>query len=170
MAISKALDVSTVESDSFPFTGLDVKKVNEGIEISMEDYAKSLEEVQIRDAKADDPLTRDELKVLRKFVGKLNWLAANTRPDLAIYALELAKKQKKATVKDLREINKVLKKVREKDSRVLFTKVGKKDELIVMGVSDASYHHDDRSVAGELIMLGNQKTGKAAPIYIGDQE
>ena len=54
----------------------------------MEDYAKSLEEVHIRDAKADEPLTRDELKVLRKFVGKLNWLAANTRPDLAIYALE----------------------------------------------------------------------------------
>ena len=61
----------------------------------MEDYAKSLEEIQIRDAKVDKPLTRDELKVLRKFVGKLNWLAANTRPDLAIYALDLAKGQKK---------------------------------------------------------------------------
>ena len=47
----------------------------------------------------------------------------------------------------------------------MFTKIGNKDELSVIGVSDASYHHDDRSVAGELIMLGNQKTGKAAPIY-----
>ena len=105
------------------------------------------------------------MKVLRKFVGKLNWLAANTRPYLAIYALELAKRQKKATIKDLREINRVLKKVREKESRVLFTKIGKKNELSVIGVSDASYHHDDRSVAGKLIMLGNQKTGKAAPIH-----
>ena len=34
-----------------------------------------------------------------------------------------------------------------------------------MGVSDASYLQDDRSVAGELIMLGNQKTGKAASTY-----
>ena len=91
--IGKALDVSTVESDCFRFTGIDVKKVKEGIEISMEDYAKSLEEIQIRDAKADEPLTREELKVFRKFVGKLNWLAANTRLDLAIYALELAKRQ-----------------------------------------------------------------------------
>ena len=32
-----------------------------------------------------------------------NWLAANTRPDLAMYALELAKRQKKAMIKDLRE-------------------------------------------------------------------
>ena len=57
--IGKALDVSTVESDSFHFTGIDVKKVKDGIEISMEDYAKSLEEIQIRDAKADETLTRD---------------------------------------------------------------------------------------------------------------
>ena len=34
-----------------------------------------------------------------------------------------------------------------------------------MGVSDASYHHDDRSVAGDMIILGNQKTGRAAPLY-----
>ena len=38
----------------------------------------------------------------------------------------------------------------------LFTKIDKKEELSVMGVSDASHHHDYRSVAGELIMLGNQ--------------
>ena len=58
----------------------------------MEDYARSLEEIQIRDGKADELLTRDELKVFRKFVRKLNWLAANKRPYMAIYALEFAKK------------------------------------------------------------------------------
>ena len=36
-----------------------------GIEISMEDYAKSLEEIQIREAKADEILTREE------FIGNL---------------------------------------------------------------------------------------------------
>ncbi len=34
-----------------------------------------------------------------------------------------------------------------------------------MGVSDASYHQDDRSVAGEMIILGNQRTERAAPMY-----
>ena len=47
----------------------------------------------------------------------------------------------------------------------MFTKIGEKEELCVMGVSDASYHHDDRSVAGEMIMLGNKRTGRAAPMY-----
>ena len=142
-----------------------MKKVKDGIQISMEDYAKSLEEIQIRDAKADEMLTRDELKVLRKYIGKLSWLAANTRPDLAIYMLELAKRQKKATIKDLRDVNRVLKKVKGKESKVLFTRIGEKDELCVIGVSDASYHYDDRSVAGEIIMLGSKKTENAAPLY-----
>ena len=37
--ISRVLDISTVESACFRFTGIDVKKVKGGIEISMEDYA-----------------------------------------------------------------------------------------------------------------------------------
>ena len=37
--VSAALDVSKVEDDSFRFTGIDIKQVD-GIEISMEDYAR----------------------------------------------------------------------------------------------------------------------------------
>ena len=112
--ISRVLDVFIVVSDCFKFTGIDVKKVRKGIEISMEDYAKSMEEIQIREAKADEILTREELKVFRKYVGKLNWLAANTRPDLAIYALELEKRQKKTVVKGFREVNSVKEGKRER--------------------------------------------------------
>ena len=56
--------------------------------------------MEVREDRPDEMLTKDELKILRKYVGKLNWLAANTRPDIAIYALDLAKKQRKATIKD----------------------------------------------------------------------
>ena len=37
--VNAALDVSKVEDDSFRFTGIDIKQVD-GIEISMEDYAR----------------------------------------------------------------------------------------------------------------------------------
>ena len=62
------------------------------IEFSMNDYVARLEDVELREDKSDEQLTREEMRVLRKYVGKLSWLAANTRPDLAIYALDLAKK------------------------------------------------------------------------------
>ena len=75
-------------------------------------------------------LTKDELKVLRKYIGKLNWLAANTRPDKAIYALDLAKKQKRATLKDIRDVNRVFKKVQEKESKVVFKRIRKKKTCV----------------------------------------
>lgn len=102
---------------------------------------------------------------MRKYIGKFNWLAANIRPDISIYALNLAKKQKKATLKDLRAVNRVLKRVQEKEIKVVFKIIGKKEDLCVVGVCDASYHYDNRWVAGEIIMLGNKNDERAAPIY-----
>ena len=85
--VSAVLDVSKVEDDKFRYTGIDIKKVKNRIKISMDEYAESLEEIKIREDKSDEELTRDELKILQKYVGKLNWLVANTRPDIAIHAL-----------------------------------------------------------------------------------
>ena len=104
------------------------------------------------------------MRVLRKYVGKLSWLAANTRPDLAIYALDLAKKQKAAVLKDLRSVNRILQKVREKESKIVFKKIAEKGSLCVIGISDASYHQDENAVSGEMTLLGNKKTVAASPM------
>merc|ERR1712237_194532 len=96
--IKKHLDVSKIEDGRFRFTGIDIEQIDGRIELSMEEYADSLEDILIREDKSSEPLDRDEMRTLRKYVGKLSWLASNARPDLAIYALNLAKKQKKATL------------------------------------------------------------------------
>ena len=74
--------------------GLDIKSVETGIEISMEDYSKSLKDIlEIR--KTDDrmePLTKLEMKLYRKMTGKIAWLANSTRPDLCYSALQMSKK------------------------------------------------------------------------------
>ena len=57
--------------------------------------------------------------------------------------LDLARKEKKAILKDLRSVNRVLKKVIEKKCRVNFKKIEEKGDLCGVGVCDASYHHDD---------------------------
>ena len=64
--VSKELDVSKVEDDRFKFTGIDIRKTEDGIKISIEDYAESLEDIEIREDKSDESLTRDEQKILRK--------------------------------------------------------------------------------------------------------
>ena len=65
----------------------------------------------------------------------------------------------------MREVNRVLKKVKDKESKVSITKIGDKDELSVTWVSNASYHYDDKSVARKIVMLENKKTMETLPIY-----
>ena len=84
---------------------------------------------------------------------------------MAVYALNLAKKQKGATLKDLRDINRILTIVRSKKNRVIFRKIGEKEDLCLIGVTDASYNTTENAVAGNMIMIGNMNTTAVSPIY-----
>ena len=152
-SIGKALDMSKIEDNNFRFTGTDVKQMEDGVEILINNYAESIEEIKIREDKLNEKLTQEEIKVLRKFVGKINWPTENTRPDLAIHTLALAKRQKNAVLKDLRALNREVKKICERDCRVMFMKIGEKEDLCVHGISDASFHTEQNSVCGEMILL-----------------
>ena len=61
------------------------------------------------------------------------------RPHLIIYTLDLVKNQKQAVLKDLRSINRILQKDREKESKVMFKKVAEKGSLCVIGIRVALY-------------------------------
>merc|ERR1712208_106562 len=105
------MGVSKIERDNFRYTGIDVKTVENGIEVETKDYIDSLEEVkEIRKADREDPLTKTELKVFRKMTEKLSWLANSTRPDLSYTALAMSKKNNSAQNKDLRDITRVINK------------------------------------------------------------
>ena len=68
-------------------------------------------------------------------------------------------------LKDLRGVNRVLKRVHEKESKVKFKKIGNREDLCLVGVCDASYNFYDNSVGGDFLMLGNKKTDAASPKY-----
>ena len=71
--IQERFTVSKVEEDKFRFTGLDVKAENGNIQVSMEDYADSVEEIkEIRKAHRNERLTMAELKEYRKYTGKIS--------------------------------------------------------------------------------------------------
>ena len=103
--------VSKVEEDTFRYTGLYVKIVKDGIEISMEEYSKSLKDKgDIRKTdNRNEPLTKLEMKLYWKMTGKIAWLANSMRPDLCYQALQMSKKNQGATISDLRDVNRVLK-------------------------------------------------------------
>ena len=77
----------------------------------------------------------------------------------------MSKKNQGATISDLRDINRVLKRVREKESKVKYGYLGDKD-LVIIGLRDASYKQDDKAVSGIILLLANSSLTRALPIYL----
>ena len=110
--ILENLKTSKIEHGKFRFTGVDIRQEEGKIIVSMDAYAESMQQIaDFRKADNTDPLNEIELKVFRKYTGKLLWLAENCRPDLSFMSNKLSKKSHNATLSDLKYVNKVLKKV-----------------------------------------------------------
>ena len=99
---------------------------------------KDIADIRKTDDRAE-PLSQLEMNLYRKYTGKIAWLANSTRPDLCYLALQISKKNQGATISDLRDINHIIKKVREKKSLVKYEHLGDVDDLVIIGVGDASY-------------------------------
>ena len=86
--VEKELTISKVEEDKYRYTGLNVNLISDGIEISMEEYAKSLQHLtEIRKVNdRSEPLNKEEMKLYCKMTGKIAWLANSTRTDLCYQA------------------------------------------------------------------------------------
>jgi len=164
--VGKELTISKIEEDGFRYTGIDVVTLEDGIQLEMKDYVDSLEPVQeIRKAEKDELLTREELKMYRKMTGKLSWLANSTRPDLSYTALEMSKKNRTAQIKDLRDVSRIVNKAKAKSSKVKFSRIGPKDDLMIVAIGDASFKVEEKAIGGVLLFLTNSEMTRGAPIY-----
>ena len=130
----------------------------------MEEYSKSLQNItEIRKTEdRNEPLNKEEMKLYRKMTGKIAWLANSTRPDLCYQALQMSKKNQGATISDLRDINRVLKRVHKKESKIKYGHLGDKDDLVIIGLGDASYKQDDKAIGGVILLLANSSFTKAS--------
>ena len=58
----------------------------------------------------------------------------------------------------------MIEKIRDKPCRVEFTKVAKKEDLVLLGLTDASHTSEGNSISGTIVMLGNKKDDSVVPI------
>ena len=97
--------------------------------------------------------------------GKITWLANSTRPDLCYQGLQISKKNQGATISDLRDINRILKRVHKKESKIKYGHLGDKDDLVIICLGDASYKQDDKAIGGVILLLANSSFTKSSPIF-----
>ena len=77
----------------------------------------------------------------------------------------MSKKNNSAKIKDLRDISRVLKKAKEQSSKLKFSRIGPKEDLMIVGIGDASFNSDEKVVGGVMLFLSNSSMTRAAPIY-----
>ena len=119
---------------------------------------------EVRKANRSEKLSRIELQEYRKYAGKIQWLSQGTRPDLSFTALQMAKKNNSATIADLRGIDRVVEKVKKEENKIVYGEIGKKEDLQLVGIVDASYKTEGKSVGGMMIMLTDRELMRASPI------
>ena len=55
--------------------------------------------------------------------------------------------------------------MRERDSCLKFEKIGDREDLIIVGIGEASFKTEDKAVGGVFLFLANKEMTRAAPIY-----
>ena len=62
---------------------------------------------------------------------------------LKLHCFEDVKENNSATIADLHNVNKVLKKVKTQEREIYYEKVGRKEELQIVGIRDAWFKTDE---------------------------
>ena len=69
-----------------------------------------------------------------------------------------------ATIADLHNVNRVLKKVEMKESGINYGYVGKKEDLRIVGIGDVLFKTSEKAVGGVVLLLASKDMKRASPI------
>ena len=112
------------------------------IYLDQNEYIKNLDLIQLdlkRQKETDESLTDVEEGKLRSKIGQLLWLSNQTRPDISFDVCVLGTRLKEATVKDILEANKIVRKVRSHSIKLCYQNLGPSDCLKFVTFTDAAY-------------------------------
>ena len=106
-------------------------------------------------------LNKDENRMLRKSQGQLSWLATQTRPDLSFDSFNLSTVLNRATLRDGKLANKIIKKAKQEQIELKFSTLGNIEDLHLEIFADASLGNVEsglhtKSGMGYFICLANK--------------
>ena len=152
-----------MEKGEFKYVGFDIRQNPDGIILDQSHYSRQLEGIIIKPQRAKQKkelLDQEESSLFRGIVGKLNWVAQGTRPDVSFEVVEMSSRFKLATVNDLIRANKCILKLKEEPVYVFFPNLGDPKYWRMIIESDAGHANMEdgcSSAGGQLIMLAGER-------------
>ena len=156
--VAKEFMVGKTEENVFTYVGLNIETTDKGITLDQIEYIKErIEPATLKDGDNKQPLDKEEMTLLRRLTGKVNWAASQTRPDLSYSVLELLTKFKSGELHNLKKANKAIDRVTNNPVKLLFPKITGKLSLVTY--SNAAFQElPDQTLSGRghIIMLAGR--------------
>lgn len=167
--VKSAFKIGKEGEGAFRYIGLEIAHEKDGIMLTQDPYIDSISEIPVptkRVAQKEFLLKKSEVTQLRGAIGQVQWASNQTRPDVSYDALELSTATREPKVKDLLHANKVIKKLKLKQSNILFPDLGDLEQLRLTVFCDASYANltDGVSSAGGHIVFLTGKDNRSCPL------
>ena len=112
--LKETFSIGTEFNTDFKYIGIHLQQNDDGtISIDQKDYVKDLEiiilEQDRKDLSKQEPVNEIERSQIRQVIGKLNWVAGMTRPEISFTVSEISSRIGSATLDDIKRINKTVK-------------------------------------------------------------
>ena len=144
-----------------------IQNTDASITINQSTYTDSINAIPLDQDLLKDPQKRlndYEVKLLRSALGQLNWIANMTCPDISFTVSKVSSHIKEATVSHVKEINKLIKHVKDTPSSVTFPTLDIVSTRVV-AFTDSSFNNlDDGGSQGGQIVFLKDKFNRSCPI------
>ena len=162
--------VGKAEVGEFVYTGFRMKQTSNHIILDQNDYVEGIDMPKV-DAKRllqkEDEMTQDELTVLRKLTGILNWAVRATTPEFSFDLIEQSTHFKGGNVQSLAQAQKTLAKLKQANAFVKISAIRDLKNAQIWMYCDAAYRNLNSktdSCGGYIVFIVDPKTGFCAPI------
>ena len=155
------------EESEFKYVGVHVQQTGDCIITDQDQYVEELDVPQLNEITLndDDTVLDDEGQSdFRATVGKIGWIANTSRPDVSYDNLVLSTKLGEATLSDMKQAIKIVKKLKCDSTCMKFTDLGPISEWSLLAHGDAGFKNlpdHISSCAGHVTLLCSENRNMA---------
>ena len=152
-SLKKSFQIGSLDENDVMFCGQRIIKQGATVIVHQDLCIEDLHEALIPKGNDGDALTGADLTEYRSVLGKLNWLQSRTQFHISYHFSRCASAAANATIMDAKELNKVVRLVKDKPQRLLYAPI--KGTPRLMGFPDAAYKNnsDGSSQRGQCIFI-----------------